>query len=84
MGDAVPLGENVFFRSVFAMILVVIFLRMRREFPDGLRTGRPWEHVLRSLLGGLAMFASFAAVAHLPVAEAVLVGYLGSGLIPNR
>ncbi|TQS70104.1 EamA family transporter [Rhodobacteraceae bacterium] len=51
LGDTVPLGEIVFFRSVFAMILVVIFLWMRREFPDGLRKGRPWEHVLRSLLG---------------------------------
>ncbi|GGG66675.1 permease [Salipiger pallidus] len=76
VSGAVPLGEIVFFRSVFAMIPLVIFLRLRGELPAGLRTSRPWGHMLRSGFGAAAMFTSFAAVARLPVAEATLIGYL--------
>ena len=76
VSGAVPLGEIVFFRSVFAMIPLVIFLRLRGELPAGLRTTRPWGHMLRSGFGAAAMFTSFAAVARLPVAEATLIGYL--------
>jgi len=73
---AVPLGEIVFFRSFFALIPLVIFLLVRREFPDGLKTRRPMGHLLRSSFGAIAMFLSFASVARLSVAEASLVGYL--------
>lgn len=75
--DAVPLGEIVFFRSAFALIPLVIFLWWRREFPGGLRTRRPWGHVLRSSLGAAGLFASFASIARLPVAEASLIAHLG-------
>lgn len=74
-GD-VPLGQIVFFRSFVAMLPLVIFLWWRAEFPAGLRTRRPWGHVLRSGMGAAAMFTSFAAIARLGVAEAVLLGYL--------
>lgn len=73
----VPLGEIVFFRSAVAMLPLVVFLWLRGEFPGGLRTARPWGHVLRSGLGAAAMFTSFAAIARLPLAEATLLGYLG-------
>ncbi|MFQ1702038.1 DMT family transporter [Loktanella agnita] len=76
LSESVPLGEIVFFRSAFALIPLVIFLRLRDEFPAGLRTQRPWGHMLRSGFGALAMFTSFAAIARLPVAEATLIGYL--------
>ncbi|MBL1420528.1 MAG: DMT family transporter [Alphaproteobacteria bacterium] len=76
VSEKVPLGEIVFFRSAFAMIPLVIFLYLRREFPHGLRTKRPWSHVLRSGFGAAAMFTSFATIARLPVAEATVIGYL--------
>ncbi|NJR13088.1 MAG: DMT family transporter [Phyllobacteriaceae bacterium] len=72
----VPLGQIVFFRSAFALIPLIVFLAMRNEFPGGLRTRRPGGHLLRSGLGAIAMFTSFACVARLPMAEAALVGYL--------
>ena len=49
---------------------------LRREFPQGLATRRPLGHALRSGLGAAAMFASFAAVALLPVAETTLLAQL--------
>lgn len=76
VSDAVPLGEIVFFRSFFALIPLVIFLWLRNEFPNGLATKRPGAHLLRSGFGALALFASFAALARLNVAEASLIAQL--------
>lgn len=76
VSEAVPLGEIVFFRSAFAIIPLVIFLWLRREFPQGLATKRPFDHLLRASFGALALFASFAAIARLNLAEAVLIAQL--------
>jgi len=76
VSDRVPLGEIVFFRSFFAVIPLVIFLWMRREFPHGLATKRPGAHFLRASFGALALFGSFAAVARLTLAEAILIAQL--------
>lgn len=72
----VPLGEIVFFRSAFALIPLIVFLWIRREFPRGLATKRPLGHLLRACCGALALFASFAAIARLNVAEAILIAQL--------
>ncbi|MDN3522670.1 DMT family transporter [Halomonas ramblicola] len=76
VSTAVPLGQTVFFRSAFALLPIVAFMAWRREFPRALATRRPAGHLLRSGLGAAAMFASFAAVARLPVAEATLLAQL--------
>lgn len=76
VSDDVPLGEIVFFRSFFAIIPLVLFLWLRNEFPQGLATKRPLEHLLRASFGALALFASFAALARLSVAEAILIAQL--------
>ncbi len=76
VSDDVPLGEIVFFRSVFATIPLIIFLWMCREFPQGLATKRPFDHLLRASLGALGMFAAFAAIARLNLAEATLIAQL--------
>ncbi|MDK9688732.1 DMT family transporter [Halomonas meridiana] len=76
VSDEVPVGQSVFFRSLFALLPIVVFLALRREFPQGLATRRPLGHALRSGLGAAAMFASFAAVAVLPVAETTLLAQL--------
>lgn len=73
--DNIGLGQIVLFRSAFAMIPLVIFLYLRKEFPRGLATRRPLGHLLRSGFGAAAMFASFAAIARLPLADATLVQY---------
>ena len=76
VSEDVPLGEIVFFRSVFAIIPLVIFLWVRNEFPAGLATQRPMAHVLRASFGALALFASFAAIERLNLAEAILIAQL--------
>ncbi|MEO0389382.1 MAG: DMT family transporter [Pseudomonadota bacterium] len=76
VSEEVPLGQIVFYRSAFALIPLVIFLWMRREFPAGLATRRPAAHLLRASFGAVALFASFAAVARLNLAEALLIAQL--------
>lgn len=76
LSEAAPLGQIVFFRSFFALIPLMIFLAWRHEFPSGLHTRRPLGHLVRSFFGAAAMFTSFASVALLPLAEAVLLAQL--------
>lgn len=76
VSEDVPLGEIVFFRSFFALFPLVIFLWMRKEFPHGLYTKRPLDHFIRASFGALALFGSFAAVARLNLAEAILIAQL--------
>ena len=76
IGDAVPLGQVVFFRSAIAMVPLVVFLWLQGEFPQGLATRRPLAHFGRCILGGAAMFTSFATLRLLPIAEATMLSYL--------
>ena len=72
----VPLGEIVFFRSFFAIVPLIIFLWLRNEFPHGLVTKRPMGHFIRASFGALALFTSFASIARLNLAEAILISQL--------
>lgn len=71
----IPAGEIVFFRSAFAIPVIVVWLLLRREFPAGLRTGWPLGHLMRGLFGSTAMGLGFAALAFLPLPEATAIGY---------
>lgn len=73
VSDHVPVGQIVFFRSFFAIVPLLIFLWVRNEFPGGLATKRPGGHFIRASFGALALFGSFASVARLNLAEAVLI-----------
>lgn len=76
VSDSVPLGEIVFFRSFFAILPLLAFLYLRNEFPQGLATQRPGGHLLRSGFAVVSLFTSFAAIARLSVAEAILIAQL--------
>ena len=77
----VPVGQIVFFRSFFAIIPLIVFLWLRGEFPHGLATRRPGAHLLRASFGALALFGSFAAIARLNLAEAILISQLSPILL---
>ena len=80
-GPDVPLGEVVFFRSFFAVIPLTLFLWVRGEFPHGLATQKPFQHLLRSGFGAIALFTSFAALTYLTLAEALLIAQLSPMLM---
>ncbi|SNX71002.1 EamA domain-containing membrane protein RarD [Cereibacter ovatus] len=73
--DRVPAGEAVFFRSFFAMPVILVWLIWRRELRVGLRAAKPMGHVWRGLVGTLAMGLGFAGLAYLPLPEVMALGY---------
>ena len=74
-GDAVPTGEAVFFRSFFALPLILAWIIRRGGFPERVRSANPTGHLWRGLLGVSAMTLGFFAVTLLPLPEVVAIGY---------
>jgi drug/metabolite transporter (DMT)-like permease len=74
-GDAVPVGQVVFFRSAFAIVPVVIIYAARRELMTAVRTGRPFGHAGRGLISVFGMFLSFAALARLPLVDSTAISF---------
>ncbi len=75
MGEAVPLGQIVFFRAAFAILPVVIIFAWRRELLAAVRTNRPSGHLLRGLISVAGMFLNFAALARLPLVDATAISF---------
>ncbi len=71
----VPGGEAVFFRSLFAIPVIVVWLAMVGDLRNGLGTANPWGHVWRGLMGTLAMGLGFSGLAYLPLPEVTAIGY---------
>lgn len=71
----VPAGQAVFFRSFFAIPVIVGWLLWTREFPAGLKTANPIGHVWRGFAGTCAMGLGFAGLAYLPLPEVTAIGY---------
>ena len=76
-----PVGELVFFRSSFALLVLVVWLIYRGEFPRALYTQWLSGHLLRSFSGSGSMFMTFGAFSFLPLADVTAVGYAGPLII---
>ena len=79
--DVVPAGETVFFRSFFALPVIVAWLVWRGELGTGLRTANPMGHLWRGLVGTSAMGCGFAALGYLPFPEVTAIGYAAPLLV---
>lgn len=73
--DHVPAGQSVFFRSAFAIPVIVVWLMLRRELSTGLRAAAPMGHVWRGFAGTCAMGLGFAGLGYLPLPEVTAIGY---------
>ena len=73
--DDVPPGEAVFFRSLFAIPVIVIWLAARGQLRHGLIAKKPIDHIWRGVLGTLAMGMTFAGLGLLPLPEVAAIGY---------
>ena len=71
----VPPGQTVFFRSFFAIPVIVAWLAMRKEMSSGFRVVSPMGHVWRGAMGTLAMGLGFAGLGYLPLPEVTAIGY---------
>lgn len=75
VADEVPPGEVVFFRSAFAVPVILVWLMASRALGSGLRTANYPSHVWRGLTGTTAMIFSFWGFALLPLPEVTAIGY---------
>lgn len=75
VADEVPSGEIVFARSFIGLVPVVVWLAWSGRMTGALVTRQPFGHVVRGLVGVSAMWLSFAALAFIPLAEAVAFSY---------
>lgn len=73
--DHVPAGQAVFFRSAFAIPVIVLWLMLRRELATGLRAVNAMGHVWRGFAGTCAMGLGFAGLGYLPLPEVTAIGY---------
>ena len=71
----VPPGETVFFRSLFAIPVILAWLLWRHEIRVGLKVRAPMGHVWRGVAGTSAMGLGFAGLAFLPLPEVTALGY---------
>lgn len=77
----VPPGEAVFFRSFFAIPVIVVWLAYRRELRTGLKSANPMGHVWRGVIGTSAMGLGFAGLGLLPLPEVTAIGYAAPLLV---
>ena len=77
----VPPGEAVFFRSLFACPVIVVWLLWQGNLAQGLRTTDPLAHLWRGLVGTMGMGLGFAGLGLLPLPEVTALGYAAPLLV---
>ncbi|NDV02911.1 DMT family transporter [Pseudoroseicyclus tamaricis] len=77
----VPPGEAVFFRSLFAIPVILGWLTLQGQLSTGMKTTRPLGHIWRGVIGTSAMALSFTALGLLPLPEATAIGYAAPLLV---
>lgn len=71
----VPLGEVIFFRSLFAMMPVILWLAYARPLSAAFATNNVRGHIRRGLIGSCGMFFGFAGLTYLPLPDATAISY---------
>lgn len=71
----IPAGEQMFFRSLFAIPVIIVWLASRGMLSTGLRTNNKMSHVYRGLVGSIAMGTGFVGLGLLPFPEVTALGY---------
>ena len=79
--DHVPPGEAVFFRSFFAIPVILVWLAVRRDLRTGLKVTSPMGHFWRGFVGTSAMGLGFAGLGLLPLPEVTALGYAAPLLV---
>ena len=71
----VPPGQAVFFRSAFAVPVILVWLIATRSLRQGLVSRNPLGHAWRAVVGTSAMACGFAGLGLLPLPEVTAIGY---------
>ncbi|MBC6408087.1 MAG: DMT family transporter [Rhodobacteraceae bacterium] len=71
----VPSWQAVFFRSFFAMLIILAWMGWRMQLHADLKMHNPLGHFWRGLIGTLAMTLGFASLGLLPLPEVTAIGF---------
>jgi drug/metabolite transporter (DMT)-like permease len=74
VSGAIPTGEIVFFRNIFAFLPILLFMTRRSGGGLTLRTRDPVGHLLRGLFGVASIYGFFLSYKLLPLSQAVALG----------
>lgn len=72
----VPAGEAMFFRSVMAMPIILIWLVTHGGIAQGIRTTSVRNHAVRGIVGSCAMGLGFAGLKFLPLPEVTAIRFV--------
>jgi drug/metabolite transporter (DMT)-like permease len=75
LSDRFPVGEIVFFRSLFAIAPLLVWLGWQGDLIASVRTSNLKGHLLRGIIGSCGMFAGFAGLSFLPLSDSIAIGY---------
>jgi drug/metabolite transporter (DMT)-like permease len=71
----VPTGQAVFARAAFSMPLILGWIAWQGPLRDGLRMVNPGMHLLRGLVGTVALSLNFLALSLLPLPEVTAIEF---------
>ena len=74
-GEYMPVGQIVFFRSLFAIVPVLVIYAIRNELRAAVYTRRPLGQLGRGSISVCGMFSNFGALARLPLADATAISF---------
>lgn len=74
--DRVPAGEAMFFRSVMAMPILLVWLVTHGGIRAGIRTNSVRNHAVRGIVGSCAMGLGFAGLKFLPLPEVTAIRFV--------
>jgi len=79
--DTIPAGQAVFFRSFFALPVILAWLVLTRRMRDGLRVKNWKGHATRALVGSTAMGLGFFGLKYIALPEATAIRFATPMLI---
>lgn len=74
--ENVPAGEAMFFRSIMAMPIILIWLVTHGGIAQGIRTTSVRNHAVRGIVGSCAMGLGFAGLKYLPLPEVTAIRFV--------
>lgn len=75
VGPDIATGQITFYRSAFAMVPILLYLLMRGSLATAFQTANLYGHLTRGVIGVMAMSFGFYGLIHLPLPEAIAIGY---------
>ncbi|PKA40366.1 DMT family transporter [Rhizobium sullae] len=74
-GSDIAPGQVTFYRSFFALFPIMAYLAYRGQLRTAFYTANPLGHLKRGTIGILSMAFGFYGLLHLPLPEAIALGY---------